>query len=155
MITAAVGTAALTSLRSLYDIAKDIRNSNDPDKLRVAAGQMFDLAIAAREQVAALQRERDEAVNELAALMAEVEKAKAFDAEKENYIRELTRTGTVVYREKDSAGPQGKSPYFCPNCFGDRKIAIMNPAKGANSRMAYVSFSCPKCSMTTEMEGLR
>jgi hypothetical protein len=145
MITAAAGTLALTSLRSLYDISKDIRNSSDPEKLKIAAGQMFELAIAAREQVAALQEERNAAVTELTALKAEIEKADRFDEKAEAYTRERNGSGAVIYREKDAGGPQGQSPYFCPNCFGNKKLSMLNPAKGANTRLGVYDFACGAC----------
>lgn len=111
------GIAALSSLKSIYEIARDVRNSNDPDKLRTAAAQMFDLALAAREQTAVLQEERNAALIELAALKTEIEQSQTFDKRAENYAREVTYTGATVYREKEAPGTQGKSPYFCPNCY--------------------------------------
>jgi hypothetical protein len=144
----AEGLAALNSIRSLYEIAKEVRNSNDTEKLRAAAAQMFDLALAAREQTAALHESKIAAMAELAALKAEIEKAKRFDQEAEYYTRERTETGATVYREKDAAGPQGQSPYFCPTCFGDKKLSILNPAKGQNTRLAQCDHACATCKTT-------
>lgn len=147
MAAIAEGVAALNSLRSLYEIAKSARNSNDPEKIRADAAQMFDLAFAAREQTAALQEERNAAMLELAALKAEVEKAKRFDEQRENYAREITHTGTTVYREKNSAGAQGQSPYYCPHCFGNKQLSILNPFSPSIQR--EMVHTCPICGMKT------
>jgi hypothetical protein len=150
----AEGIAALKSLRSLYEIAKDVRDSSDPEKLRAAAAQMFDLALAAREQTAALQDERNAAVEELAALKTEIEKAKHFDEQAENYTRELTHTGATVYREKDAGGADGQSPYYCPHCFSEKRVSMLNPAKdGARSFEAI--YACAVCKTTMPLYRLR
>ena len=149
------GIAALSSLRSLYEIARDVRNSNDPERLRTAAAQMFDLALAAREQTAALQEERNLAVTELATLKGEVEDTKRFDDEAENYARERTPTGATVYREKNAAGPQGQSPYYCPNCFGNKQLSILNPGPQENTRMGTCAYICPSCKIGMPLYVLR
>ncbi|HEY4112745.1 MAG TPA: hypothetical protein VGM17_01680 [Rhizomicrobium sp.] len=154
MTVLAEGVTALTSLRSLYEIAREVRNSNDPEKLRAAAGQMFDLAFAAREQFAALQEGRNAATTELNALKTEIERAKGFDEQARDYVRERTITGATVYREKDSSGPQGDSPYYCPRCFSDKRLAIMNPAKGANTSLDAFTHTCSNCSSATELPRL-
>jgi hypothetical protein len=143
MIATAAGTLALTSLRSLYDIAKDIRNSNDPEKLRIAAGQMFDLAIAAREQVAALQDERNAAVADLTALKTEVEKMQTFEAEAQNYERIRTDRGTFVYCEKGAPEPKSEAPKFCVQCFLNKKFSILQP--NGESRIMDQQLRCGTC----------
>lgn len=151
----AEGIAALNSIKPLYELAQKMRSANDPEQLRAAAAQMFDLALAAREQTAALQEERNSAVIELASLKAEVEKAQGFDKSAENYARERTHTGATVYREKDSAGHQGASPYYCPNCFAQKQLSILNPAKGENTRLGQCDYTCAICKLTTPLNVLR
>ncbi|MBV8800076.1 MAG: hypothetical protein JO208_09745 [Alphaproteobacteria bacterium] len=148
------GIAALATMKPLYDLGQQIRAANSVEKLRVHAEEALEHAINARAQTALLQDERNAAVIELAALKAEIEKAKRFDDEAENYTREGTVTGATVYREKDSAGPQGRSPYYCPNRFRDRELRIMNPARGANTRLAVFEYACTRCNMTTELPRL-
>lgn len=54
----AEGLAATSSLKPLYDLAREMRDASDPEKLRVAASQMLDLALPAREQLASLREQR-------------------------------------------------------------------------------------------------
>lgn len=115
---------------------------------------MFDLAFAAREQTALLQEERNTAVIELATLKAEVEKAQHFDDEAKNYTRERTYTGATVYREKDAAGPQGQSPYYCPNCFAHKQVSILNPGAGEQTQRGVCNYTCPICSATMPLNPL-
>jgi hypothetical protein len=149
----AEGIAALSSLRSLYEIARDVRNSNDPERLRAAAGQMFDLAFAAREQVAALQEERNAALIKLASLETEIEKAKRFDDHAENYARELTTTGAFVYREKESPESQGPSPYYCPHCFSNKRLSMLNPSS-ATPWEEVQAHRCPACNAMMQLQKL-
>jgi hypothetical protein len=153
MAAMATGAAALTSLRSLYEIAKDIRNANDADKLRMAAAQMFDLALAAREQVAILEEERNSAVVELAALKASVENAKAFDEEIKNYTRQRNYTGAFVYREKPIPGSDAPSPHYCANCFGKKKLSVLQPEKGSHAHLTVQIYACPECDTVMPLRG--
>lgn len=148
------GLSALGSLKSLYDLAREMRDSNDPDKLRIAAAQMFDLSLAAREQTAALQEERNAAVIELAALKAEIKQANHFDEKAENYTREITNTGATVYREKAAAGDESQSPYFCPNCFANKRLSILNPAPNSDQSWRC-NYICPDCDAATILPVLR
>lgn len=153
-MTIAEGVAALTSVRSIYEIARDVRNSSDPEKIRIAAAQMFDLALAAREQTAALQEERNAAMTELAALKTKIEKTERFDKEAENYTLVRNPTGATVYREKDSTGAQGKSPYYCPNCFSNKKLVILNPVD-TNDHFPKCIHYCPACKASIPLYRLR
>jgi len=145
MVALATGVAALQSVRSLYDIIKEVRDSSDPDKLRIAASQMFDLAIAAREHVAALEEIKNTAVAELAALKCEIEDRDRFDEEAKNYFREKNPSATFVFREKPSPDNQGDSTYYCPHCFRHRKISMMHPKTDTDVGRTDATFACPEC----------
>lgn len=150
----AEGLAALRSLKSIYDIAKDVRESHDPEKLRAAAAQMFDLALAAREQTAALQEERNTAVTELAALKAEIEKHEAFDRKAADMVmRQDPHSHAFVYRQKPAAGEQSKPPNYCPHCFENKKLSILQPAKDANHRLGVFNHECPGCNVKMPLAG--
>jgi hypothetical protein len=150
------GIAALTSLKSLYELAREMRSANDPEKLRAAAAQMFDLALAAREQTAALQEERNAMMVELATLKAEIEKTKAFDTHAENYCRETTPSGATVYRESQAGRVKADSPYFCPNCFANKRVAIMNPGRDQKGHVYHTPvFDCSYCNHSTTLPRLR
>jgi len=148
------GIAALSSLKSLYEIARDVRNASDPEKLRAAAAQMFDLALAAREQTAALQEERNAAVTELAALKAEIKNAEHFDEQAENYARELTHTGATIYREKDAGGVEGQSPYYCPHCFSQKRVSMLNPIREGDRGYEAI-YGCSVCNTAMPLYRLR
>jgi hypothetical protein len=149
------GLAALSSIKSLSEFAREIKDSNDPEKLRAVANAVLDLAITARAQTALLQEERNAAVIKLTALEAKIEDAKRFDNESNNYVRERTHTGATVYREKDAGGPQGASPYYCPHCFAERRLSVLNPAKGENTRMGQCDYMCSACKTTMPLYVLR
>ena len=149
----ATGLQALATLKPLYELGREISDATNTEKLRALAGEALEHAINARAQTALLQDERNSAVTELAALKREIENAKRFDDRAENYTRERNDTGATVYREKDSGGREGKSPYFCPHCFANKKISMMNPA-GEPSGWR-VPFLCPSCKTVIPLHGLR
>jgi hypothetical protein len=149
------GLAALSSIKSLSDFAREIKDSNDPEKLRAVASAVLDLAITARAQTALLQEERNAAVIKLAAFETEVEKAKRFDDQAEGYARERTHTGATVYREKGSTGAKAPSPYYCPHCFSEKRLSVMNPAKGTATGRYECDYACPVCKTTMPLYVLR
>jgi len=136
----AEGVAALASLKSLYEIARDVRNSNDPEKLRVAASQMFDLALAAREQTAVLQEERNAAMNEITELKVELRGYKAWDVEKRRYELKTIEPGMFAYMLK--AGERGTEPphWLCPNCFEEERKSLFQKPQAM-----YINVKCPRC----------
>jgi hypothetical protein len=151
----ATGLQALATMKPLYDLGQQIRAANSVEKLRVHAEEALEHAVNARAQTALLQDQRNAAVLELATLKAEIEKAKRFDDHAENYTRERMHSGATVYREKDAGGREGQSPYFCPHCFGNKELQVMNPAAGANTNIHTFPYSCPKCRATTPLPKLR
>jgi len=154
-MTVLTGLAALTSMKPLVDLGLEIRDATNVEKLRALADEALQHAINARAQTALLQDERNAAVLNLAALEAEIEKAKAFDAEAKNYGREITRNGATVYREKDAGGIKASSPYFCPNCFSNKRISVMNPSAQANISSHTIAHDCSACSHSTQLPRLR
>lgn len=150
------GLAALATMKPLYDLGKQISDANNVEKLRALAGEALEHAINARAQTALLQDERNAAVIERDALKRQIEEAERFDEQVENYVRERDRnTGATVYREKGSTGPQGESPYYCPNCFAHKKLSILNPAPTFDSHGWRVTYGCPICKMLTDLHRLQ
>jgi hypothetical protein len=148
------GIAALTSIKPLYEFAREIKDSNDPERLRGIASAVLDLAITARAQTALLQEERNAAVIKLAEFEAQIENSKQFDQYAENYVRELTHTGATVYREKGAGGTEGQSPYFCPHCFSEKRVSMLNPIGPAGNNYE-ATYSCPVCKTTMPLYRLR
>lgn len=154
-MTVTLGIAALNSIKSLSDLVEKVRNSNDPERSRGAASEMLDLALSARAQTAALQEERNAAVIELAALKAQIENANRFEEQSKDYARQITQSGATVYREQKLADDQSPSPYFCAHCFSNKKLSILNPAKGENTMQGRYNHTCTDCGATMPLNGLR
>ena len=138
----AEGVSALKSIKSLYDIAKEVRDSSDPEKLRAAAAQMFDLALAAREQTAALQDERNDALVAVTGLTEEVARLKAWDAEKRRYQMKVPVVGAVVYTLKPECRDGEPPHWLCANCFTRGTKSFLNVG-GSVARDRY--WDCPNC----------
>jgi rubrerythrin len=151
VMTPVEGLAALKSVKSIYDIAKEVRNSGDPEKLRVAAAQMFDLALSAREQTAALQEERNDALVANANLKQELSRMKSWEAEEGRYQLRAIYEGSFAYALKTEAN-NGEPPHWlCPTCFQQRKKSVMQ--RGDYGGMAgYYYWNCPVCKTTMQVD---
>ena len=84
-------------------------------------------------------------MTELAALEAKIEKAQRFDEEAKDYTRQRNSTGAFVYREKPIPESDAPSPHFCANCFGQKKLSVLQPEKGENTAYHTVNYGCPVC----------
>jgi len=132
----AEGLAALNSIKSLYEMIRDVRDSNDPERLRAAAAQMFDLALAAREQTAALQEERNAAMLELATL-------KTWETEKQRYEMKAPHMGATVYAPKLEMRGSDPPYWICANCYTQGMKRILYVASGGV--MGINRWGCPEC----------
>jgi rubrerythrin len=137
------GVAALKSLKSLYEIARDVRNSTDPEKLRIAAAQMFDLAMAAREQTAALEEQRNEAMANLARLESEIRTFKSWEVEKLRYELKSVWHGAMVYALKTDKRNGEPAHWLCANCYTQGKKSFLNSIGTMGGVNIWV---CPNCS---------
>lgn len=147
MVLTATAFAALNSLKSLYEIVRDVRDTNDPEKLRLAAAQMLELVLTARGEFALVQEDNLALKSEIQTLRGEIKKVAEFDAAAQSYKRIRIGGGSFVYVEvAEAETDQGQIPYTCPTCFGDKVITIMQPTRNG-SRGEY---TCPKCG--TEVE---
>jgi hypothetical protein len=146
MITGAelVGANAATgTLRSLYDFIRQVRNSNDPAKLRDAIDVAFERLLTAREQVAALQDERAAALDQINALQKQLDARIDFEKHEGNYELRRFHPGTFTYLQKGLSDGDQNAPRYCQPCFVDKKLSMLQPTgpqKGSNAL-----YFCPKC----------
>ena len=140
----AAGVAVFNTLKSLADIVRNVRETNDPDKLRNAASQMADMVLAAQKQAALFQQEYLAVAAKALALEKEVERLHAFNEKSEDYEKQPRGPfGTLVYVRKDSASPQADPETFCIHCFDNKKLSTLQPTAKEVGRERM--FLCPQC----------
>ena len=135
--------AATNTLRTLYDFIRQVRNSNDPTKLKEAVDVAFERLLTAREQVAALQDERASALDQINALQKQLDARIDFEKQEANYDLRRFYPGTFAYLQKGVGSSDENSPRYCQPCFVDKKLSILQPA--GPQRGSNTPYFCPKC----------
>lgn len=76
----------------------------------------------------------------------EILKLTEWENDKSNYKRVTFTTGSTAYTEKENSNLATGYPYFCQNCYDNRKeISIYQLIQAIFESMKEVKYSCPKC----------
>jgi hypothetical protein len=143
MVTLAETGAAVTTLRSLYDVIRAARDSEDPRKLKAAVDEAYERLLTVRADVAALQEANFAAARQVAALEEELKAREVFE-EKEQANYELYRFHPNAFAFLRMGGPaQGDAPRYCQPCFANKKLSMLHPTAEMQGRERY--YFCPCC----------
>ena len=112
------------------DSAKLVELQNDTNKLLLEG---YDL----RQEVVVLLDEKRQ-------LVADIQKVKAWEIEKERYQLVNTWQGAYFYALKKGCGGQEPPHLLCTKCYEDGKKSIPNPTAVDGFVQRY-SFLCPEC----------
>jgi hypothetical protein len=108
----------LSAFKSMFDIAKSIKNMDDAIKRNEAVADLWEQIFSAQSRYAAAV----EQINELEAKLVSFE---AWEAEKARYYLRDYGGGTFAYELK-GAPPGAEPPHrICPTCYQDRKKGLL------------------------------
>lgn len=143
MIAITEGAAAFSTLKSLYDMIRQARASNDPVVLKSAIDDAYERLLTAREQVALLQEERAAALDRINVLQREFDTRVQFEKEKSGYELRWYEPGSFAYRQKSASGDEAHIPRYCQPCFANCKLSLLHSA--GRKAGAYLVDFCPTC----------
>lgn len=133
--------AIVTSLKDASELVGKALASNAKD-----AGPITDLLINARlavlgliEQQAVLRDQVSNLTGRITELENENRRLSDFDSNSGKFERVQWPTGVFVYQERQAEGSNSPSPFFCPHCFAEQKIRILQQ----NADGTY--FRCHAC----------
>jgi hypothetical protein len=130
--------AGAGALKSIYDLISDLRKANDPATLKAGINEMSD-------RIFVLYENNFRLITENEALKAELNNIVTFEEQKKQYTRTQAPGGAFVYVENEPSEPNAPAPYFCPKCFTDKALSMLQPASGGKQE-------CPNCKNSFQVE---
>lgn len=135
MITPAEVAAAIQGIKTTIDIAKGFNNlKNDNDK-NLAISEVINKLIEAQNKMLQMQHTIRE-------LTDQIESNKSWDEERSKYELKEIDDKVYVYMERNDSNHNKPRPYFCTNCFLNKKISIL---QRSHISLAGTNYECPAC----------
>jgi hypothetical protein len=135
--------ATLSAFKSMYDMAKALKDINDATIRNGAVIELQEKILAAREAQATL-------LDQVGALEKEVARLKTWDADKERYeLKDLYR-GFFAYILKEGKEAGEASHALCTNCYQMGFKSILQC--GGQINVHERTCGCPNCDMTVKSQ---
>jgi hypothetical protein len=135
--------AAVTGLRSAYEIAKAMVNLRDEEAFRNKSIELQGVVLDTLDKAIEAREEQAKQLDRIRILEAEVASLKNWDAEKQNYELKNSGEGSVAYMLKKEHRGSEPPHWLCPNCFAQGKKSFLNPTGGSLGR-AWI-YKCSGC----------
>jgi hypothetical protein len=128
--------AGLGAFKAMYDTAKALKDINDAAVRNSVVIELQEKILSAREaQAALLDRVRD--------LEKEMASFEAWETEKKRYELKDLGWGALAYMLKPDTRGAEPPHWACTNCYGNRRISIVQYTIKKGEGMRYC---CPACS---------
>ena len=145
--------AVVTTLKGAADLVDKLRGTDNREELRAGVASLADMLLGARtaalklvEDRALLIDERSALKDRINALESELALAVDFGENSEKYERFRTSSNKFVFREKNPPGGTAGNPFFCPQCFMNKHISILQARHGDSFH------HCPGCKWSAFLE---
>jgi len=148
-MAAIVGLA--TSLRSVVEITKAMKDVNDANVIQTKVFELTREIMAAQSYALAAQTAQSELLKREGELEAEIAKLKAWDAEKRRYeLRQVGGAGVYAYALK--AGMENGEPFhlLCAHCYENGEKSYWQATQ--ELRMRRRVHKCHRCKSEVELE---
>jgi hypothetical protein len=139
--------AAVTSMRTAYDIAKGMQSLNTMSEVQSTVIVLQKAILEAQEAALDGKRQLLEAEEEMRGLRAQIARATEWDADKSRYTLTTANGGSTVFALKGSAKREGEpAHYLCPNCFYDGRRSLLQNATSMDTSRA-TDWACGVCKL--------
>ena len=135
--------AALTSLKTAFDIAKTMVGLRDSNLVREKALELNGAILEAQERALASNSAQSALVKRIDDLETEIARMKAWDGEKDRYHLNKHTGGILVYSVKPGMEAGEPEHHLCANCFQHREKSILQSEIRNPGRVLY--FYCMRC----------
>jgi len=128
--------AGLSAFKSMYDMAKALKDINDATIRNGAVIELQEKILAAREhQTTLLER--------ISELEKEVASFEAWETEKQRYELKEVAPGAFVQVLKEPMSGAEQNARFCANCYQNHKARLL---QAHHSDALFVYHKCQECS---------
>ncbi len=142
MVDVTAIASALSALKAAKDIAQTMVGLRDDAAFNQKLIEFQSKLIDANNAAFAAQDERVALLNEIGQLKKQIASLEAWESEKQRYRLTQLAPGTMVYMVMEEARGAEPPHCICPNCYEDRKKAILHIMKDYTGT---AHITCPKC----------
>jgi hypothetical protein len=135
-------TAAITTIRSAYDLTKAMIATRDAKLLANGARDLQMMLSEAIGKFLEAQQAQVAQLEEIASLKAEIAKFRDWEAEKQQYELQDVGTGAFAYMKKPEVRGSEPPHWLCPTCFENRKKSFF---QFSTSSYAGDIYRCKGC----------
>lgn len=129
--------AGLGAFKTMFDIAKSMKDVNDTVKINAAVADLWEQIITAQARYTAAIEQVDE-------LKAQLTRFETWETEKQRYELVELHMGSLAYSVKELMRGNEPAHYICPNCYQQNKKSIL---QGFHHYLGRVVLTCPACSL--------
>lgn len=134
-------TSLITSAKVAYDIAKGIGSLQIEVERNKSISELLNILISVQSDALSMQEKHSSLIQEKDGFQKKLLDFENWDNDQINYIRKEVTPHCFVYIEKKANQSGENPPWYCPNCWNDRKKSILNyDASGVAHH-----HSCVKC----------
>jgi hypothetical protein len=153
MVDMAAVAGLMTSLRSIVEITKAMKDVSDANMIQTKVFELTREIMAAQACALEAQTAQSELLNRVRDLETEITKLEAWNAEKQRYkLTDLGR-GMTTYTPKE--GMEGGEPphHLCAACYNEGHKSIMQPETRSPGRCDVLA--CHRCGSDLYISGMR
>lgn len=144
-------TAAVNSLKVAGDIARSLFNLHTAAEVGAKASELNRQIIDAQQQVFAANAAQTALLERVRELEGQLERMKAWDAQKQRYALAAPFAGCMVYALKKERSDGEPPHYLCTACFQRGERSILQGKERLKGSFNSVYF-CPRAECHAEAE---
>lgn len=131
----------ISSVRSTYEFAKGVKAIVDDSKRAEELSKLIDRLLSVQELALTLQAEHHELIQSKDELAKRIMEFEQWEQEKQNYGLCKVALGRFVYVPNNTSNPIKELPWYCTNCWEDKKGSILQGNQGGLT----TTWDCPRC----------
>lgn len=140
----------LTSLKAAYELTKAIKDISDATKIQSTIFELQRIILEAQSSAINAREAHAAQIDRIRELEQEIDRLKAWDAEKQNYELKAIGQGAFAYMLKPSMRCTEPAHWLCQNCYEKGKKSVLQ----YQSHLARSAiYKCPSCSTTVSVVG--
>ena len=143
MVDISAVAGLMTSLRSVVEITKAMKDVNDANVIQTKVFELTREIMAAQSCALDAQTAQSELLNRIRQLEEEKAKLETWNAEKGRYELKAIVPGVTVYALKEGMEHGEESHYLCPTCYNRGQKSILQ--KETRSPGMVIMQVCHEC----------
>jgi hypothetical protein len=136
-------SAALSTVKASVDLLKTLRNVSQDEQVRNAVFEVQNDLLSLQSKLFEANARFEEQSAKLGDLQRRLNERDQWEEEAKKYELFHPAVGMSVYKLMGEHNQTGGEIWACPNCFGNRKVSILN-----RPSVEYRNYKCHHCGLT-------